>query len=161
MPSINIQKVTTEQEFEQLFSLILALAEFEELPLPNNEAKLRLKNDCLSSAPRFEAFLAFSDSLAVAYAIILETYSSFLAKPTLYLEDIFVLPEYRRKKIGEQFFSFLASLANKKNCGRMEWCVLDWNLNAQNFYRKFGATHLKEWHYYRLTEEDLKKMFAR
>jgi len=158
MPSVKIQKVTNNQEFEQLFFLILALAEFEKLPPPNDEAKLRLMRDCLSSSPRFEAYLAYCDNVIVAYAIIFETYSSFLAKPTLYLEDIFVLPDERRKNIGKQFFKFLATLANERNCGRMEWCVLDWNTSAQNFYKKFGATHLKEWCYFRLTEDELKKI---
>ena len=157
MPSPTIQKVT-EENFEQLFSLILALASFEKLAPPDDEAKERLRRDCFSSHPRFEAFLSFFDGKPVAYAIVFETYSSFLAKPTLYLEDIFVLPEYRKQKIGVHFFRFLASLAVERGCGRMEWKVLDWNIGAIEFYKKLGATQLNEWLPFRLTEEQLRKV---
>jgi GNAT superfamily N-acetyltransferase len=88
------------------------------------------------------------------------TYSSFLAKKTLYLEDIFVSETYRKLGIGKMLMDELVKIAKSHKCGRMEWCVLDWNFNAIRFYENIGAEHLKEWLYYRMsfdsesTEED-------
>ncbi|MBS4028768.1 MAG: GNAT family N-acetyltransferase [Ignavibacteriales bacterium] len=156
MPPATIHKVTTEEEFEHLFILIIALADFEKLSPPDESAKQRLFHDCFCEKPRFEAYLAFTGEQPVAYAIIFETYSSFLAKPTLYLEDIFVLPEYRKQKIGVTLFRYLVQLAQQRGCGRMEWQVLDWNTGAIDFYKRLGATHLKEWYSFRLNEEQIK-----
>jgi GNAT superfamily N-acetyltransferase len=111
-----------------------------------------------ASTPRFEVYLAEMGITPVGYAIVFETYSTFLALPTLYLEDLFVLPEYRKSGIGYALFRKIATEARKRGCGRMEWAVLDWNLLAINFYRKLGATHLKEWNVYRLTEADLERI---
>jgi GNAT superfamily N-acetyltransferase len=86
----------------------------------------------------------------VGYAIVLETYSSFLARPTLYLEDIFVRPEARCRGAGSALFAHLAQEARARGCGRMEWVVLDWNELAQRFYQKRGARRLNDWQYYRL-----------
>jgi len=87
---------------------------------------------------------------AAAYAITFETYSSFLARPTLYLEDIFVLPAFRRQSVGSAMMSHLITEARSSGCGRVEWVVLDWNTDAQQFYRGLGASHLTEWQTYRL-----------
>ena len=142
--------------FRSFFSLIVALAEFERLAPPDANAKSRLFKDCFSEQPRYEAYLYFIEGIPAAYAITVETYSSFLAKPTLYLEDIFVLPKFRREHIGTTFFNFLKNIARERNCGRMEWHVLDWNSDAINFYKKIGATQMNEWYMFRLTEEQLR-----
>ena len=155
--SFIIKKVSPEN-FDVLLGLIIALAEFEQLAPPDMEARARLRKDCFSENPRFESYLGSIGGKAVSYIIIFETYSSFLAKPTLYLEDLFVLPEYRRNGVGFQLFQFLARLAVERRCGRMEWQVLDWNENAIKFYDRLGATHLKGWFPYRLTEEELQKI---
>jgi len=89
-------------------------------------------------------------SAAVGYAIYFFTYSSFLARPTLYLEDVFVLQEHRGKGAGKAFFAALRRAAKKARCGRMEWTVLNWNLPAIKFYDAQGARPLKEWTTYRL-----------
>ena len=157
MQQFSIQRVT-EENFEDFLSLVIALAEFEKLPPPDSEAKQRLRKDCFSSPPRYEAFLVFQNQRAIAYAIIFETYSSFLAKPLLYLEDIFVLPEHRAQKIGTQLFRFLIDLAVKRNYGRMEWHVLDWNTGAISFYNRIGAKEMSEWKLFRLTEEQLNEL---
>ena len=101
--------------------------------------------------PRIECFLVFMDGYPVGYAITLETYSSFLALPTLYLEDLFVLPEYRSRKAGYALFQTVLEEAKKRGCGRMEWSVLDWNQLAINFYERLGAQHMKEWLRYRIS----------
>jgi GNAT superfamily N-acetyltransferase len=94
----------------------------------------------------------------VSYAIVLETYSSFLALPTLYLEDLFVVPDARRHGIGGAFFRFLAGAAVRRGCGRMEWVVLDWNELAIGFYDKLGARRMTEWYTYRLNAEQLQEI---
>ncbi|MES2766518.1 MAG: GNAT family N-acetyltransferase [Bacteroidota bacterium] len=152
---IEIERVTPET-FDTFFDLITALADFEKLPPPDEAARERLKADAFKNPTRFEAYLAFKDNTPAAYCIIFETYSSFLAKPTLYLEDIFVLPEFRGQKIALEIMKFLADKALQCGYGRMEWQVLDWNQDAINFYEKLGAKRMKEWFSYRITEEELR-----
>lgn len=160
--SLSIKKLS-EEDFEAFFSLIVALADYEHLAPPDPDAKARLKRDAFSDRPKFEAYLAFLNGEPVGYAIIFETYSSFLAKPTLYLEDLFVLPSARKQKVGFGLFKFLIALAVERGCGRMEWQVLNWNQLAIDFYEKLGATHQQDWLPYRLTEEaliDLQQQFS-
>ncbi|MBI3194060.1 MAG: GNAT family N-acetyltransferase [Ignavibacteriae bacterium] len=140
----------TKKDSKTFLSLINALADYEKLKRPTRSAKQRLLEDAFGKRKRFDAFLAFVNDKPVGYAIIFETYSSFLAKPTLYLEDIFILEEYRRFGIGKKFFDVLLKDARKRKCGRMEWTVLDWNLPAINFYDKLGAKKMKEWLLYRI-----------
>jgi GNAT superfamily N-acetyltransferase len=141
-----------------VLSLVEALAAYEKLPPPDEEAKKRLLADLYSSRPRIDCFIAESDGKAAGYAFVLETYSSFLALPTLYLEDLFVLPECRGKKAGYALFTAMVGEARRRGCGRMEWTVLDWNELAINFYRRSGARYMKEWHLYRLVKEDMEKI---
>jgi GNAT superfamily N-acetyltransferase len=108
--------------------------------------------------PRFDAYLAEIDGVAAGYAFVFETYSSFLALPTLYLEDLFVLPEYRKRKAGYALFSAMLNEAYRRGCGRMEWTVLDWNQLAIDFYKRFGATHMREWHLYRLGRREIEEL---
>ena len=131
-------------------SLVNALADYEKLKRPGRAAQSRLLRDALGKRKRFDAFLAFADGRAAGYAIVFETYSSFRARPTLYLEDLFVLPEFRKKKIGYSLFRKCLSEARRRGCGRMEWMVLDWNTPAIRFYRKLNATWMKEWMLFRI-----------
>ncbi len=143
---------------EALLHLIGKLAEYEHLTPPDEGARTRLVRDMFSTPPRIEAYLALLDGLPVGYALIFETYSSFLALPTLYLEDIFVLPEHRRGGIGMRFFRTLVAEAHRRGCGRMEWTVLDWNKLAINFYRKIGAREMSEWQTFRLVRDDMERL---
>jgi GNAT superfamily N-acetyltransferase len=140
---------------EEFLALVDALADYEKLDRPTAEARQRLLRDGFSEPRRFQPYIAEVDGTKVAYAITFQTYSSFLALPTLYLEDLFVLPEAWRNGIGLAFFRFLAAEAVSQGCGRMEWVVLDWNQLAIDFYDKLGARRLAEWHSYRLTREQL------
>jgi GNAT superfamily N-acetyltransferase len=142
--------------FDEFFSLILKLAEYEHLTPPDGKAKARLRKHALQKRPYYEACIGRIGDKAVGYAIFFMTYSSFLGKPTLYLEDLFVLEEHRGKGTGRWFFDFLFRTAKKRGCGRMEWCALDWNKPAIKFYEKLGAAKLKEWTYFRLTAEKIK-----
>jgi GNAT superfamily N-acetyltransferase len=140
---------------DTLFRLIEALADYERLDPPDAEAKGRLANDLWGPRPRVRAWIAEVDRQTAGYAFTFETYSTFLALPTLYLEDLFILPECRRSGIGRAFFQHLALEALSKGCGRMEWACLDWNELALGFYGKLGARRLDEWVAFRLTADQL------
>ena len=142
----------TAERFDDFASLIRALADYENLPAPDPAAFERLRADAFAPRPRFEAALALDKSgRAVGYAIWLETYSSFLARPTMYLEDLFVLEEARGSGAGGMLFDYVRALGERRGCGRMDWNVLDWNMLARDFYRRRGAEWMKEWLLYRLT----------
>jgi len=143
---------------ETFLSLVDALADYEKLDRPTPDARERLTRDAFGPKPRIEAWLAEENGTAIGYAITFESYSSFLALPTLYLEDLFILPEYRKRKAGWTVFRTLAAEAVRRGCGRMEWAVLDWNQLAIDFYERLGAKRLKEWYVYRLTNEQLREL---
>jgi GNAT superfamily N-acetyltransferase len=140
----------TPEFFSAFVDLVFALAEYEKLEPPNAAAIERLYKDAFCEHPRYEAFIAFNDEKAVGYAIVLETYSSFLAKPTMYLEDLFVLEACRGLGVGGKLFAFVRHLGEQRGCGRMDWQVLDWNQTAIEFYQRKNATWLKEWYTYRI-----------
>ena len=150
-PAIKILiRKASKEDSKDILRLINELAEFEKLVPPDNAAKKRLIKDAFSEDPPFRILLSEINNEVVGYAFYLFTYSSFLAKKTLYLEDIFISDKYRNQGIGKLFFEKLTQMAKKKKCGRMEWVVLDWNVNAINFYDNLGAKELKEWKTYRL-----------
>jgi GNAT superfamily N-acetyltransferase len=133
-----------------ILALVDSLADYEKLDRPSADAKKRLIADLFGPKPRIDCLLAFMDGYPVGYAIILETYSSFLALPTLYLEDLFVMEEYRKRRAGRALFEAALNEAKRRGCGRMEWTVLDWNQLAKDFYEKSGARHMSEWQLYRI-----------
>jgi GNAT superfamily N-acetyltransferase len=139
--------------FSEFLYLIDKLAEYEKLTPPDEKAKIRLRQDGLLKNPKYEAYLAKKDDKYVGYVIFFMSYSSFLAKPVLYLEDIFVLDEKRKTGIGQKLFNFIVSKAKERNCGRIEWHVLDWNRPGIKFYVKNKAKHLSNWLYYRLNSD--------
>jgi GNAT superfamily N-acetyltransferase len=98
---------------------------------------------------------------SVGYAITLFTYSSFLALPTLYLEDLFVLESYRGQGAGYRLFTHCVEEAHRRGCGRMEWQVLDWNRLAIDFYERLGARQMKEWLPYRMVREDMESLLSK
>jgi len=138
-------------DFESVFELIVELAHFEKLKPPNRAAKKRLFKDAFGEKPLYNIIIAKDGNQITGYAFYFYTYSSFLAKKTLYLEDIYITQNERTKGTGKLFFNELVKIAKKENCRRMEWCVLDWNKNAIKFYNKLGAKPLKDWIYYRKT----------
>jgi ribosomal protein S18 acetylase RimI-like enzyme len=154
MSAVRVRRAGPE-DAATLLDLIRALAEYERLPPPDEAARERLVAHGFGEQPRFETYFAEIDGAAVGYAIVFETYSTFLARPTLYLEDLFVRPEARRQGAGAALLRHLAALAVQRECGRMEWTVLDWNELAQGFYRRVGSTQLEEWRLCRLTGDAL------
>jgi GNAT superfamily N-acetyltransferase len=142
----------TEDRFDEFGALIEALADYERLAPPDAAAVERLRSDAFGATPRFEAALAMNTKgRAVGYATWFHTYSTFLAKPTMYLEDLFVLEEFRESGAGSKLFEHVRALGAERGCGRMEWQVLDWNTLAREFYHRRQATWMKEWLVYRIT----------
>ena len=134
-----------EARFDDFVRLIRALADYERLPPPDAAALERLREDALGARPRFEAALAIDGERgAVGYAVW------FLARPTIYLEDLFVLESARGSGAGSRLFDHVRALGQQRGCGRMDWSVLDWNTIARDFYDRRGARWLKEWLLYRI-----------
>ena len=142
----------TPARFDDFARLIEALADYERLERPTAAAIGRLREDAFAARPRFEAALALDEAdRPIGYAIWFETYSSFLAKPTMFLEDLFVLERARGSGAGSRLFEFVRRLGEERGCGRMDWNVLDWNTPARSFYDRRNARWMKEWLLYRLT----------
>ena len=157
MSSVTIRRAAPE-DAPLLLSLIDSLADYEQLPRPDAAARERLVRDGFGAAPRFQAYFAELEGRTVGYALTLETYSSFLARPTLWLEDFFVLPEERRRGVGRAIFRFLAEEALRRGCVRLEWAVLTWNQTAIDFYEQTGARRITEWFVYRVTDDRLRDL---
>jgi GNAT superfamily N-acetyltransferase len=142
----------TPERFDDFARLIDALADYERLERPGAAATARMRADAFAPRPRFEAALAIDETgRPIAYAIWFETYSSFLARPTMYLEDLFVLEDARGTGAGGKLFEHVRRLGEERGCGRMDWTVLDWNTPARDFYHRRNAQWMKEWLLYRLT----------
>ncbi len=146
------------EDRDRFLDLVDALAHYERLDRPTADARERLIRDGFGESPLFTPFVALLDGEMVGYAIVFPTYSSFLARPTLYLEDVFVLPEARGGGVGRAIFRVLAQEALRRDCGRMEWVVLTWNRLAIDFYDRMGAESLDEWKGYRLDRRKLETL---
>lgn len=147
-------RLATSADAPVIFQLIQALADYEKLShqvTGSTEALAQHLNQ-----KTVESILAESNGEAIGFALFFTNYSTFLTKPGLYLEDLFVLPDHRRRGIGKALILHLAKLAHERGCGRLEWSVLDWNEPAIAFYQKIGATILPDWRICRITEEGLR-----
>jgi GNAT superfamily N-acetyltransferase len=141
-----------------ILDLIKGLAEYERMLDLVEVTEDRLRRSLFpedGTAPHAHCVLAWADGRPVGFALYFFNYSTFLGKPGLYLEDLFVKPEYRGRGHGKALLVHLARLANQLGCGRMEWSVLDWNAPAIAFYESMGATRLREWQICRLSGEAL------
>lgn len=134
---------------EQFIGLVLALAEFEKLEPPSPAGRKRLVEDVFSRK-RISLFVAAEGKRLVGYALYFYSYSSFVAKPSLYLEDLFVLRRHRSHGVGLALFKRCLEEATSRRCGRMEWAVLTWNEKAIGFYERLGAKRMSDWYVYRL-----------
>jgi GNAT superfamily N-acetyltransferase len=152
-------RVAEPRDVEAIVTLIRALAEYERL-LPQCEATPEKLRPCLfGDKPVAEAIVAEHASGAViGFALFFTNFSTFLSKPGLYLEDLFVLPEHRRSGVGRALLVKLAQLARSRDYGRFEWSVLDWNEPALQFYRALGATILPDWRTCRVTSDALARL---
>lgn len=144
-----------------IFELIKALAEYEKLSHRLTGNRDSLQEHLFGTNPYVEAIVAESDRLVVGFALFFPNYSTFLTKPGIYLEDLFVLPEYRRQGIAKAMLTYVGKLAIARDVGRLEWSVLDWNQNAIDFYEKMGAKVLPDWRICRVTGDALSNLAAK
>lgn len=150
----------TPADVSVLFDLIVALAEYEQLAHAVTGNVEALHKHLFGSTPYIEAIIAEYAGKKVGFALFFHNYSTFLAKPGIYLEDLFVLPEFRRLGIGKAILSYLAQLAVERKCGRFEWSVLDWNENALSLYKNMEASILEQTRICRLTGQPLTELAA-
>jgi GNAT superfamily N-acetyltransferase len=146
----------TRRDVPAITALIHGLADYERLPRQTTAAAIRRHG--FGRWRRFETLICRLDGRPVGLALYTFTYSTFLAQPTLWLEDLFVLPEARGRGAGLGLLRALARIARRRGCGRMEWTVLDWNRPAIRFYRQLGAGLMREWILTRLTGEPLARL---
>ncbi len=147
----------TPQDVPQIAQLIRALAEYERLSHRVALDEGRLREHLFGPRPYAEVVLAEDAGKVVGFAMFFHNYSTFLTRPGIYLEDLFVEPAYRGKGYGKALLSHLAKLAIERDCGRLEWSVLTWNEPAIGFYRKLGAVPMDEWQIFRLSGDALAK----
>jgi GNAT superfamily N-acetyltransferase len=143
-----------------ILELIRGLADYEKLTHEVTATEARLQQSLFpadGSAPDAHCVLAETDGVPAGFALYFFNYSTFLARPGLYLEDLFVKPEFRGRGLGKALLLHLAKIANQRGCGRMEWTVLDWNQPAIEFYESLGARRMKEWQVCRLTGPSLRQ----
>ncbi|MFP5306999.1 MAG: N-acetyltransferase family protein [Gammaproteobacteria bacterium] len=138
-----------------ILGLIRALAEYERLLDQVSATEAALHESLFGARPYAEALLAWRGDEAAGFALYFHNYSTFLAKPGIYLEDLFVQPAHRKHGIGKALLAELARIAVARGCGRLEWAVLDWNAPAIAFYESLGAWPLKEWIVNRLSGDAL------
>lgn len=141
-----------------ILQMIRELADYEKMLSHAQATAADLTAALFGPRPVAEALLADVDGAPAGFALFFATFSTFVGKPGIYLEDIFVRPEHRGQGIGTAFFRELAKLAVQRGCGRMAWSVLDWNEPALAFYKSLGATPLADWTIHRLGETELAKL---
>jgi len=143
----------SEKDVPAIFSLIKELADYEKLSDQVDTTEDKLKKVLFGENNFVEILIAEYEGQIVGQALFFKNFSTFLGKPGIYLEDLYVKPEMRSKGIGKALLDKIISLAKERNYGRVEWAVLDWNESAIEFYEKIGAKKLKEWKIFRLTSE--------
>ena len=151
-------KFATEQDVSLILSFIKELAEYEKLSHEVEATEEILKETLFGEKSHAEVIIAYTDDKPVAFALFFHNFSTFLGRPGIYLEDLFVKPEARNKGIGKKILQYLAQLAKLRNCGRLEWWVLDWNETAISFYKKLGAIPMDEWTVFRVTGKELEDL---
>jgi GNAT superfamily N-acetyltransferase len=148
----------TEQDLPVILDLIYALAKYEKLADSVTATEERLRATLFGSKPAAEVLLAYWEEECAGFAVFFATYSTFLAQPGLYLEDLYVKSDMRGKGIGLGLLKHLARIAADRGSGRLEWGVLNWNQPAIRFYQKLGAEPMDEWTKYRLAGDALKNV---
>jgi len=159
MPEVEI-RAATEDDVPLVLSLIKELAEYERLSHEVVATEEALRESLFGERRVAEALLGYLGDDPAGFALFFHNFSTFLGKPGIYLEDLYVRPEFRGAGIGRALLVHLAKLARERGCGRLEWSVLDWNQPAIRFYENLGAVPMDEWTVYRLTGESLDELAA-
>ncbi|MCC7051805.1 MAG: GNAT family N-acetyltransferase [Gemmatimonadaceae bacterium] len=153
-------RTATETDVPAILELIQGLAEYERMRDDCVATEARLRDTLFGAAPKAEVVLAVSQGEVAGFALFCGNYSTFLAQPGLWLEDLFVRPGFRGQGIGRALLAHLAKLAVERGCGRVEWSVLDWNEPSIGFYQSLGAQGLTEWTTFRLTGNAISDLAA-
>lgn len=156
-PALRIRPAT-RRDVPTIVALIRGLAEYEKLAHEVEVTAGRIRRHGFGRRRYFEALICRRGREPIGFALYFFTYSTFLARPTLYLEDLFVKPEERGRGAGKQLLAALARIAVRRGCGRVEWAVLDWNAPAIRFYENLGAALRRDWVLTRLTGEPLRRL---
>ncbi len=141
-----------------ILAFIRELAEYERLTHQVVATEKLLGESLFGERRAAEVLIGMLDHIPVGFALFFHNFSTFLGRPGIYLEDVYVRPEYRGRGFGQAFLAHLAKLARERGCGRLEWAVLDWNESAIRFYERLGAVAMDEWTVYRVTGEALAKL---
>jgi GNAT superfamily N-acetyltransferase len=157
MPALRIRR-GTPRDVPTILALIKGLAEYEHLAHEVCATRAALRRHGFGRRPYFETLICSRGRTPIGFALYFFTYSTFLARPSLYLEDLFVRPEERGRGAGRALLRELAGIATRRGCGRMEWAVLDWNTPSIGFYESLGAQLKREWVLTRLTGEPLRRL---
>ena len=152
---IQIKQATIE-DVKLIREFIVNLAEYEGLLHEVSVTEEDLKNNIFNEKSNIEVIFAYYNNIPVGFCLYFYNFSTFKGKPGLYIEDLFVNTEYRGKGIGKALFNHLEQLAKSKNCGRLEWLVLDWNEKAIDFYQSRNAKIREDYRVFRLESEDIK-----
>ncbi|MGH8682719.1 MAG: GNAT family N-acetyltransferase [Burkholderiales bacterium] len=153
-------RAATRDDVPTLLELVRALAEYERLTHLVAADERELARELFGPASHVEAVLGFAGGAAVGFAVYFHNFSTFLGRRGLYLEDLFVRPEHRRRGYGRALLLHVARLAHARGCGRFEWMALDWNEPAIRFYKSLGAAELAEWRLFRVTGDALARLAA-
>ncbi len=148
-------RTPTKDEVHLVVGFIHELAEYEKLAHECLISEEALRESLFGSRPYAETLLAFLDGVPFGFCLYFHNFSTFLGKPGLYLEDLYIQPEYRNRGFGKLILAHLAALAIERGCGRFEWAVLDWNEPSIAFYQKIGAEPMNDWTVQRLTGDAL------
>ena len=151
-------RTTTEADVPVILGLIRELAEYERAPDAVVTTEVGLREVLFGPRPSAEVLLALEGGRPVGFAVYFYNFSTWLGRPGLYLEDLFVRLEDRGKGYGRALLERLARIAQERGCGRMEWAVLDWNDPAIQFYKKLGAEPMTEWTVFRLTQDGIARL---
>lgn len=161
MSSTSRIRLATSKDCALILMFIKGLAEYEKLADQVVATEQKLLDSLFGEKPAAEVVIAEVGGEPAGFALFFHNYSTFLAQPGLYLEDLFVLPAFRGKGLGKLLLSYLAKLAVERNCGRFEWSVLDWNQPAIDFYQSQGAKLLDDWRITRVTGNELLALAAK
>src|SRR5215468_10794606 len=151
-------KSPTEVDIRIFFSFIQKLARYERLSHEVVATEELLRKTLFGSRPTAEVAIGYLETKPVGFVLFFHNYSTFLGKPGLYIEDLFVDEPFRRRGFGRALLLYVARLAGERKCGRLEWAVLDWNEPAINFYKKLGAVAMNEWTVFRVTGKSLNNL---
>ncbi len=151
-------RAATEADAPVVLSFVRQLAEYEKLAHEVTATDAAIRDTLFGERRIAEVAIGYFETKPVGFVLFFPNYSTFLGRPGLYIEDLFVSEAYRRRGFGRALLLYVARLAQERRCGRLEWSVLNWNEPAIEFYKKLGAVPMSDWTVYRITGENLQRL---